>query len=198
MFRFIPLSFRSALTFSLCEFYTIYRGVLSHLFKGNFLCCLYLLFIVWCKVLVLVSQSCLTLRDPMNCSPPGSSVHGTLQARNWSGLPFPSPEGLPEPGIEPRSPALLAECCAEAIVFVYPTLLTFLVTVLPFIVDSLPFFRYTLMSAVHRDDFILFFSTLKFLIALTSTSNAVLKAVEKMGFPDLFVTLLGMPRVFLH
>ena len=26
----------------------------------------------------------------------------------WSGLPFPSPEGLPDPGIEPRSPALQA------------------------------------------------------------------------------------------
>ena len=30
---------------------------------------------------VLVAQSCLTLFDPMNCSPPGSSVHGILQAR---------------------------------------------------------------------------------------------------------------------
>ena len=28
-----------------------------------------------------VTQSCLTLSDPMDCSPPGSSVHGTLQAR---------------------------------------------------------------------------------------------------------------------
>ena len=28
-----------------------------------------------------VSQSCLTLRDPMDCSPPGSSVHGIFQAR---------------------------------------------------------------------------------------------------------------------
>ena len=27
------------------------------------------------------AQSCLTLSDPMDCSPPGSSVHGTLQAR---------------------------------------------------------------------------------------------------------------------
>ena len=30
---------------------------------------------------VLVTQSCLTLCDPMDCSPPGSSVHGILQAR---------------------------------------------------------------------------------------------------------------------
>ena len=28
-----------------------------------------------------VAQSCLTLRDPMDCSPPGSSVHGIFQAR---------------------------------------------------------------------------------------------------------------------
>ena len=44
----------------------------------------------------------------MNCSPPGSSVHGTLQAfsrqEHWSGLPFPSPGDLADPGIEPGSP----------------------------------------------------------------------------------------------
>ena len=28
-----------------------------------------------------VAQSCLTLWDPMDCSPPGSSIHGILQAR---------------------------------------------------------------------------------------------------------------------
>ena len=44
----------------------------------------------------------------MDCSPPGSSVHGILQARIWSGLPFPSPGDLPNPGIEPKSPALKA------------------------------------------------------------------------------------------
>ena len=39
---------------------------------------------------------------------PGSSVHGILQARilEWSGLPFPPPGDLPDPGIEPMSPAL--------------------------------------------------------------------------------------------
>ena len=31
--------------------------------------------------LLLVTQSCLTLCDPMDCSPPGSSVHGILEAR---------------------------------------------------------------------------------------------------------------------
>ena len=34
------------------------------------------------------------------------SVHGILQASYWSRLPFPYPGDLPDPGIEPRSPAL--------------------------------------------------------------------------------------------
>ena len=33
------------------------------------------------NVKVLVAQACLTLCDPMDCSLPGSSVHGLLQAR---------------------------------------------------------------------------------------------------------------------
>ena len=130
---------------------------------------------------MLVTQSCPALWDSMDCSPPGSSVHGTLQARilewvaisfsrgsswprdwtpishivrqilyhlshgkaqsgsfkslscvqlfgtpwtvayqaplsmelsrqeYWSGWPFPSPGDLPDPGIEPGSPALQAD-----------------------------------------------------------------------------------------
>ena len=56
-----------------------------------------------------VAQSCLTLCDPVDCSLPGSSLHGILQARLWSGLPFPSPGDLPNPGIEPGSLALQAD-----------------------------------------------------------------------------------------
>ena len=42
------------------------------------------------RVKVLVAQSCLTLCDPMDCSPPGFSVHGLLQARilEWIAIPF--------------------------------------------------------------------------------------------------------------
>ena len=38
----------------------------------------------------LVAKSCLTLCDPMDCSPPGSSVHGVLQARalEWVTISF--------------------------------------------------------------------------------------------------------------
>ena len=38
-----------------------------------------------------VTQSRLTLSDPMDCSPPGSSVHGILQARALEWVPLPSP-----------------------------------------------------------------------------------------------------------
>ena len=94
----------------------------------------------------LVAQSCLTLCDPMDYSPPGSSVHGILQARvlewvamlssrgssqprnqtqvshsagrfftvwatrgaqeYWTAQPIAPPGELPDPGIEPGSPAL--------------------------------------------------------------------------------------------
>ena len=53
-----------------------------------------------------VTQSCLTLCDSMNCSLPDSSVHGIFQANYWSGLPFPFPEDIPDPGIELGSPTL--------------------------------------------------------------------------------------------
>ena len=41
-------------------------------------------------VCLLVTQSCPTLCDPMDCCPPGSSVHGILQARilEWVAMPF--------------------------------------------------------------------------------------------------------------
>ena len=42
-------------------------------------------------------QPCLTLRDPMDCSPPGSSVHGISQARilKWVAISFSRGSSLP-------------------------------------------------------------------------------------------------------
>ena len=57
----------------------------------------------------LVAKSCLTDRNPMDYSLPGSSVHGILWARTLDGLPFASPGDLPNPGIEPGSPELQAD-----------------------------------------------------------------------------------------
>ena len=63
---------------------------------------------------VLIAQLCPTLCNPMDCSPPGSSAHGILQAPllmgfsrqgYWSGFPFSSPGDLPDPGTELRAPA---------------------------------------------------------------------------------------------
>ena len=75
-----------------------------------------------------VAQSSPTLSDPMDCSLPGSSIHGIFQARvlEWGAIAFSalekyrkgsvrtkhdctSPEDHPDPGIKPRSPALQAD-----------------------------------------------------------------------------------------
>ena len=45
----------------------------------------------------------------MDCSLTDSSLHGILQARILEWVAFPSPEDLPDPGIEPGSPALQAD-----------------------------------------------------------------------------------------
>ena len=50
-------------------------------------------------------QLCLTLSNPVDCSPPGSSVHEISQARTLEGFRFPSSGDLPDSGIELESPA---------------------------------------------------------------------------------------------
>ena len=55
-------------------------------------------------------QACFTLCDPMDYNPPGSSVHGILQATKDRGeLPCPPPGDLPNLGIKPGSHALQAD-----------------------------------------------------------------------------------------
>ena len=57
-----------------------------------------------------ITQSCLNLCDPMDCSPPGSSVPAEFSRQEyWSGLPCPAPRGLPNPRPEPGCPALQAD-----------------------------------------------------------------------------------------
>ena len=61
---------------------------------------------------VLVTQSCPTPCDSMDCSPPGSFVRAVLWQEYWSGLPFPAPGYLTYSRIEPASlayPALAGE-----------------------------------------------------------------------------------------
>ena len=63
----------------------------------------------WCVSVCKLPQSCLILCDPMECSPPGSSVHGISQSRLLEWVAMLSSRDLPNPGIEPTSPALQAD-----------------------------------------------------------------------------------------
>ena len=57
-----------------------------------------------------VAQLCPTLSDPMDCSPPGSSIHRIFQARvlEWGAIAFSYPGSIPEQGIKIL---LQAHCC---------------------------------------------------------------------------------------
>ena len=59
-----------------------------------------------------VAHLCPTLRDPMDCSPPGSSVHGICQARvlEWGAIAFSSPQDLSH----------IAECRVVPVGKLYP------------------------------------------------------------------------------
>ena len=54
-------------------------------------------FNVVCVCVCLVTQLCLTLCDPMDCSPLGSSSMESSRQEYWSGLPFPSPGESSQP-----------------------------------------------------------------------------------------------------
>jgi len=57
-----------------------------------------------------LAQSCPTLCNLMDCDHQAPQSMGFSRQEYWSGLPFPSPEFLPHPEIEPRSPALQGDC----------------------------------------------------------------------------------------
>ena len=69
--------------------YCIQRLYLYHIYIER-LYRLYINRLYISKVKVFVAQSCLTLWDPMDCSPPGSSVHGVYKARilEWVAIFF--------------------------------------------------------------------------------------------------------------
>ena len=64
-----------------------------------------------CLVECMCAQSCPTLFNSMDCSPQSPLSMGLSRQEYWSGLPFPPPGDLPNPGVEPMSltsPALQA------------------------------------------------------------------------------------------
>ena len=58
---------------------------------------------------VLVTQLYPTVWDSMDYSRQAPLSMGFSRQEYWSGLPFPSPEDLPNPGVEPASPTLQAD-----------------------------------------------------------------------------------------
>ena len=79
----------------------------------------------------LVTKSCQTLCEPMNCSLPGSSVHGFSMQEYWNGFPCPPPGDLPNPGIKPTSPTLQVD-------LLFPTGKVLIIESFPFL--PFPFF----------------------------------------------------------
>ena len=52
---------------------------------------------LYLSVCLLVTKSCLTIWDPMHCSPPGSSIHGILRVRRLEWVAMPSSRGSSRP-----------------------------------------------------------------------------------------------------
>ena len=80
---------------------------------GSYTICIYTFSMCVCvcacaHALCLVTQSCLTLCNPMDNSPPGSSVHGDSPGKN-TGVGCPPSGDLSNPGIKPVPPALQAD-----------------------------------------------------------------------------------------
>ena len=57
----------------------------------------------------LVTKSCLTLATPWTVACQAPLSMGFSRQKYWSGLPFPSPGDVPDPGMEPGSPVLQAD-----------------------------------------------------------------------------------------
>ena len=56
-----------------------------------------------------VTQLCLTLCNPMDCTYQAPPSRGFSRQEYWSGVPLPSPGGLPDSGIKPGSLTLQAD-----------------------------------------------------------------------------------------
>ena len=74
-----------------------------------------------------VAQSFRLFATPWTVAYQGTPSMGFSRQECWSGLPFPSPEELPNPGIEPGSPALQADalpsepqCCTTILRYLTP------------------------------------------------------------------------------
>ena len=84
------------------------NGILEMYVKSSF----FINMIIWAykvKVKVSVAQLCPTLCDPWTVARQAPLSMGFSRQECWSGLPLPSPGGIPDPGVEPGSPELQAD-----------------------------------------------------------------------------------------
>ena len=70
---------------------------------------MYIFIYIYIYIYILVAKSCLTLAPPWPVAHQAPLSMGFLRQEYWTGLPLPPPGDLPDPGIEPRSPALQAD-----------------------------------------------------------------------------------------
>ena len=99
-----------------------------------------------------IAQSCPIPSDPMDCTIPGSSVHGIFQQEYWSGVPLPSPTLRPRQQIY----FLSLEIC---LVWTFPiNEIIYYVTFCAWLLDTSPlsgkwFFKYFLLFCYSVDSF---------------------------------------------
>ena len=104
--RYLTMSSPAAL-FSFClQSFPAFNNAFN-ISQGNV--CVFVCVYMYISLLLLVARSCPTLLQPVDCIPPGSSVHGISQARILEWVAFPSPGDLPDPGTEPESSSLQAD-----------------------------------------------------------------------------------------
>ena len=127
-------------------------------------------------VCVLGAQSCLTLCDPMDCSPPASSLSVEFSRQEyWSGLP------CPFPGIEPGSPtlqaadSLLSESPGKLIyVCVYIYIFFFLIGFYKILTLVPCAIQYVLVGFIYISEYMLISSSTLVTISLFSMSVSLL------------------------
>ena len=109
-FAFIQFLFFYFIFFSVVDLQCCVSLMCTAKWFGYIYICIYSCIFIFLYMMCLVAQSCLTLCDPMDCSPCQAPLSmGFSRQKYWSGLPCPPPGDLPKPGIKPRSSMLQAD-----------------------------------------------------------------------------------------
>ena len=139
---------------------------------------------------VLVAQSCLTLFDPVDCSPPGSSVHWILQARilEWVAIPFSRESSRPRDWTQ-------VSCTADRFFTVWATREEKMSCFGLNFVDKYIFF--TLLPSQHRF-LVPFLTVLNFLVIIENSSMAHYIANNKIKLYNNLLSLLWIFYVFIY